>query len=236
MRVHALRNVSRVLIVSTILAVVLSDGLGSQSPTRQEPLRRILTFHGAEREYFLHLPRRLDRNTTYWPLVVVHGGGGNGRQQFPNEGLARLVVESDLEAIVISPSFTNDDINANRFPSLGEGEFLDEVLKEVRKQYAMRPKMLLTGYSRGAQFAHRYALAHPDRVAAVAHWPPARGPRRMVGSWSKKSGRFGMRGTSSATQRTQLEYPSGCVTCSALGSLLSRKTKRFRAHVTFPSW
>lgn len=182
MRVDAVRHALRVLSVASVLAAAPSVDLGGQAPSVPEPLRRTVTFRGAEREYFLHLPRRLDPGKTYWSLVVVHGGGGNGRQEFPNEKIARMAGESDLDAIVISPSFSNDDINANRFPSLGEGEFLDEVLNDVRKHYAMRPKMLLTGYSRGAQFAHRYALAHPDRVAAVA--PLA------SGTWTTPDGRL----------------------------------------------
>lgn len=180
--VHTRLAACQALIVAA-LAALPSHDLGSQSPARTpEPQRRTLTFHGVPREYFLYLPRQFDRNKVYWPLVVVHGGGQQGRTQFPNAALARFVAESDLEAIVISPSFSNDDYNASRFPSLGEGEFLEEVLKDVRKDHALRPKILLTGYSRGGQFSHRYALAHPERVAAVA--PLA------SGTWTTPDGRF----------------------------------------------
>jgi len=154
----------------------------AREPTKYLQLRRTVTFRGSEREYFLGFPPNFDRTKSYWALVVVHGGGQHGRIPFPNAGMARFTAELGLDAIVISPSFSNDDNNASRFPSLGEGEFLEEVLMRLRKEYALRPKILLTGYSRGGQFAHRYALAHPEQVAAVA--PLA------SGTWTTPDGRF----------------------------------------------
>lgn len=175
------KKAHRVLVTAAVLAALSTQNLGSQTPA-PERLRRTLTFGEVQREYFLFLPPRFDSSRTYWPLVVVHGGGGNGGSPFPNVSMARFAAESALDAIVISPSFLNDDNNASRFPSLGEGAFLDAVLREVRKEFRLRPKILLTGYSRGGQFSHRYALAHPDRVAAVA--PLA------SGTWTTPDGRF----------------------------------------------
>lgn len=183
MSLYQVRRLAReAAAVAAVLAAVPAHELRSQNAATAEPLRRTLMFRGAEREYFLYLPARFDRNKDYWALVVVHGSGQHGRIPFPNASLARFVAESDLEAIVISPSFPNDNQNASRFPTLGEGAFLDEVLNDVRKDHTLRPKILLTGYSRGGQFSHRYALAHPDRVAAVA--PLA------SGTWTTPDGRF----------------------------------------------
>ena len=176
------RRACEVVVIAATIAAVFSRDLEGQPASTAEPQRRTLTFGGIPREYFVYLPPQFDQSRTYWPLVVVHGGGQHGRAQFPNVALARFVGESGLEAIVISPSFSNADYNASRFPSLGEGAFLDTLLQELRKEYVLRPKILLTGYSRGGQFSHRYALAHPDRVAAVA--PLA------SGTWTTPDGRF----------------------------------------------
>jgi poly(3-hydroxybutyrate) depolymerase len=166
----------------SLSAMATPSILASQFRETAEPLRRTITFQGTQREYFIHLPPGFDRTRPYWPLVVVHGGGEDGRQRFPNVAMARFVAESGLDAIVISPSFRNDDFNASRFPDLGEGEFLADVLKDVRREYALRAKIFLTGYSRGGQFSHRFALAHPEQVAAVA--PMA------SGTWTTPDGRF----------------------------------------------
>jgi poly(3-hydroxybutyrate) depolymerase len=175
-------SVFRIIPLVALLSIAAPLPLPGQRPSLPEPLRRTLTFGGVQREYFLYLPEPFDNSKTYWPLVVVHGGDQDGRTPFPNASLARFVAESRLEAIVVSPSFSNDDYNASRFPSLGEGAFLDEVLTDVRRSYSLRPKMLLAGYSRGGQFSHRYAFAHPERVAAVA--PLA------SGTWTTPDGRF----------------------------------------------
>ena len=169
-------------VVASILALVPPSPLSAQGTSTADPIRRTISFNGLEREYFLFLPRDFDRSKTYWPLVVVHGGGQRGRTAFPNASVARIAFSSGLEAIVISPSFSNEDTNASRFGSLGEDRFLDTVLEAVRKEYVLRPKLLLTGYSRGGQFTHRYAMAHPEQVAAVA--PLA------SGTWTTPDGRF----------------------------------------------
>lgn len=179
------------------VALVILSGLttarpsSTQSRDLPELVRRTLSFLGMPREYFLHLPPGFDGAKSYWGLVVVHGAGEDGRTPFPNRAMARFITESGLDAIVISPSFSNDDYNASRFPGLGEGEFLDAVLKEVRSGYTLRPRIFLTGYSRGGQFSHRYALAHPERVAAVA--PLA------SGTWTTPDGRFLVEGLGEIT-------------------------------------
>lgn len=175
-------TVERLAFSAVVFTAAIAGELGSQVPASADPLRRTVTFGGVQREYFLYLPTRFDSSRTYWAVVVVHGGGQHGRTQFPNAAFARFVAESDLEAIVISPTFSNTDYNASRFPSLGEGAFLDTVLLEARRTYRLQPKILLTGYSRGGQFSHRYALAYPERVAAVA--PLA------AGTWTTPDGRL----------------------------------------------
>jgi poly(3-hydroxybutyrate) depolymerase len=172
------------LAAALLILIGLATPRQSYSQSRELPelVRRTISFRGMTREYFLHLPPGVDAAKSYWGLVVVHGAGDDGRCPFPNRAMARFVTESGLDAIVISPSFSNDDNNASRFPGLGEGEFLDEVLKDVRGRYTLRPRIFLTGYSRGGQFSHRYALAHPERVAAVA--------ALASGTWTTPDGRF----------------------------------------------
>ena len=84
-------------------------------------MRRTLTVRGAEREYFVYLPPGFDRNTAYWPLVVVGGG-------FLHARIVRHVGESRFDAIVIASSGPNGDVNATRFPALGEGRFIQDAL------------------------------------------------------------------------------------------------------------
>jgi poly(3-hydroxybutyrate) depolymerase len=109
-------------------------------------------------------------------------GAVNGRNNFLATGISRAVAETGFDALVVSPSSPNNDINAIRFPTLGEGEFLEEIVKAMRADYRLKPKILLTGYSRGGQFAHRFALAHPEVVEAVAPF--------ASGTWTTPDGRL----------------------------------------------
>ena len=165
--------------VTTLLTVGLPPCLVAQSGAGADPIRRTLLSRGTEREYFVYLPPGFNRDTKYWPLVVV--GGASGRNYLAT-GIAQRVAEAGFDAIVISPSLPATDLNAIRFPILGQGEFLQDVMRDARKEYSLQPKMLLTGYSRGGQFAHRFALALPAQVAAVA--PLA------SGTWTTPDGTF----------------------------------------------
>ena len=97
-------------------------------------------------------------------------------------GIRRAADDLALEAIVVSPSFSNDDFNASRFPVLGEGAFLKGVLEELRREYRLRSKMLLTGYSLGGAFSHRFAFRNPELVEAAAPFAPAQ--------WTTPDGRL----------------------------------------------
>jgi pimeloyl-ACP methyl ester carboxylesterase len=109
-------------------------------------------------------------------------GAVNGRNNFLANGILRAAPAAGLEVVVVSPSSPDEDLNAIRFPTLGEGEFLAEIIKAMRADYRLKPKILLAGYSRGAQFAHRFAFAYPEVVEAVA--PLA------SGTWTTPDGRF----------------------------------------------
>lgn len=164
--------VAALLLISALSPLLAQDA--------SSPNRRTLPYHGGEREYYVHLPPRFDGHKPYWLLVVM--GGVNGRTFFLARGVSRVVAETGFEAIVVSPSSPDEDINAIRFPALGEGEFLEEVVKALQAEYQLKPRILLTGYSRGGQFAHRFALAHPELVEAVAPF--------ASGTWTTPDGRF----------------------------------------------
>jgi pimeloyl-ACP methyl ester carboxylesterase len=156
----------KVPLAAVFLALFSLSAMGAEEG--DEPLRSKLIFEGTERIYYVRLPYDFDPEKIYWPLVTVHGGNGNGRNHSLGKGTRWAADEQGLDAIVISPNFSNDDFQASRFPALGEGPFLERVLEDIRLRYKLHPKILLTGYSRGGQFTHRFAFTYPEMVAAVA--------------------------------------------------------------------
>jgi len=147
-----------------------------------KPIRRTFKMGGVEREYFVRLPRTFDPAKTYWPLVSVHGGGGNGRNHFLSIAIREKADRLGLNTIVVSPSFSNSDFEASRFPVLGEDLFLKKVLEQLREDYLLHSKILLTGYSRGGQFSHRFTFSDPDLVKAVAPF--------SAGTWTTPDGKL----------------------------------------------
>ena len=166
-----------------IWVIFLSAQTDTQTRSHpKEPIRYFLDYKGIEREYFVWLPKDFDLNQIYWGLVTVHGGGSNGQTFWLTKDMRRVADEMGLQAIIISPSFLKDDPNAQRFPILGEGAFLKHILDEIHSKYQLQPKILLTGYSRGAQFTHRFALWNPAIVQACAPL--------SAGSWTTPDGRL----------------------------------------------
>ncbi|MFU8892711.1 MAG: hypothetical protein ACNA8L_03695 [Luteolibacter sp.] len=102
-----------------------------------------------------------ERGGKYWVAVDVHGAGGLRNESLGAE-LMRILEPEPV--IVIVPSFKDG------YQS-GTGEFarqLMENLKWVSQRYPVHAKMFIHGHSGGAQFAHRFAFAHPELVSGVS--------------------------------------------------------------------
>lgn len=146
------------------------------------PLRSTITFEGIEREYFVRKPQNFDSEKRYWLMVVVHGGGGNGQSYWLANAIRNTITDLDLNALVVTPSFSNSDFHASRFPSLGEGAFLKHIINKLNSKFRLHKKILLTGYSRGGQFTHRFAFQNPKLVKACATF--------SAGSWTTPEGKL----------------------------------------------
>ncbi len=166
----------------TALAIVIVSISFSQPSPAADLVRHKLKFKESSREYYVQVPEDYDSGKSYWALVAVHGGGGNGRKGFLAEGFREVVQFSNFDAIVVSPSFSNEDLQASRFPALGEGEYLKAVIEDLRIRYSIHEKILLSGYSRGGQFSHRFAFANPELVKAVASC--------SAGTWTTPDGQL----------------------------------------------
>lgn len=146
------------------------------------PQPRTFEYDGVQRVYYVSLPTGYNPEETYWPLVMVHGGGGKAEKNTYATTMRRLADDAGLPAIIIQPQFITEDKQVSRFPSLGEDAFLLAVLEKVRAEFKLHDKILLNGYSMGGQFTHRFTLAHPDVVQACAPF--------ASGTWTTPDGRL----------------------------------------------
>lgn len=128
--------------------------------------RRTLNDDASQR-YFLYTPKSCAANAPIF--VSVHGISRNAREHA--ECFAPFAEQHG--AILIAPRFSKERFpDYQRLGRKGRGERADLVLNKIVGEVglltgAQANQVFLFGYSGGAQFAHRYALAYPGRVAKL---------------------------------------------------------------------
>ena len=102
-------------------------------------------------------------------LVAVHGMGGDGKSFSQN-----LITRAEQDGwIVVAPTFQYQDYhdpNLVRQDDTAMLPRLKRLIDDLPAQTGLpiRQKVLLYGFSRGAQIVHRFAEFYPDRTLAVA--------------------------------------------------------------------
>lgn len=111
------------------------------------------------RGYFLYTPARIEPGRTYWLLAGIHGRGGDGKGACDMGKLAE-----QLDCIVVGPNFpAGHKVLAER-----SDEQLLALAASLSKEFTLHPRFFVSGFSAGAQFAHRFALKYPERVIGCA--------------------------------------------------------------------
>ncbi|HET7608989.1 MAG TPA: hypothetical protein VFL84_09955 [Gammaproteobacteria bacterium] len=150
----------------------LKDGSPvSVKPRWSLPRGRIVlrTLRGdPQQQYLVFVPRTGAADAPV--LVSVHGISRNAHDQ------ARVFATGCDErgVVLLVPIFTPDrHKDYQRLGRRGRGERTDLVLNECLAELALLTgadvaQFRMFGFSGGAQFAHRYVMAHPERVARAA--------------------------------------------------------------------
>ena len=117
----------------------------------------------------LFQPIRKNNDARFVPVVLVHDRDEDGEQMMSR---MRSIAWQRLKfnALLVCPSFTG----AYAFLQNGEGygpgadQLLLDALAAQTEVGKVTDRMLVFGFGDGAQFAHRFALQHPRRVAGCA--------------------------------------------------------------------
>ena len=141
------------------------------------PRKRVLRFvtqDDSGQQYFVYVP---SSGGDQAPLfVAVHGISRNG---YEHACLFSTYCE-ELGAVLVAPQFAEEQAgDYQRLGRVGHGPRSDAALDSILEECAWltgaaTDRIHLFGFSGGAQFAHRYTMAHPHRVAraviAAAGW------------------------------------------------------------------
>jgi polyhydroxybutyrate depolymerase len=145
---------------------------------------------GLQRTYLVHLPSGYDKNRL-WPLVIVlHGGGGQGKNV---DALTGFNSESDREGfIAVYPDAVGRNWNDGRgdpniksqATDIDDVSFISALINRLEGDLSINNKMIfVTGISNGAMMSHRLGCELSAKIAAIA---PVAGniPEKMKPAWS----------------------------------------------------
>src|SRR4051794_2881103 len=148
-------------------------------------------------DYFLYIPTNAAARGPLQVLVTVHGMGGDGAGFCQN-----LINRAEQDGwIIVSPTFHYQDYH-NPDSVVQDDTTMLPHLKQIidglpaKTGLPIRDKVLLYGFSRGAQMVHRFAEFYPDETLAVALF--------SAGSYTLPMSTMNVNGA-----RTTLNFPYG---------------------------
>lgn len=162
-------------LLAAALAVVLAAAtLAACAPRGDAPAagthERTVVVDGVERDYLVHVPRRLDDDPAL--VVMLHGGFGSGRQA--ERAYGWNAVAEDRGAIVAYPDGLDRTWNAGDCCGPSERDdvddlaFLTALVAELQAEFGVSPDRTFgTGMSNGAMMTYR-AACETELFAAIA--------------------------------------------------------------------
>lgn len=155
-------------------AVLAAAEIGRRWSLPKGELHRLVSRSDPGRHYFVHVPSAGGHNAPVF--VAIHGISRNVDE---HATLFSTFCEQ-LGVVLIAPHFASEQSkDYQRLGRDGRGPRADLALDAVLEETgvltgAATDRFYLFGFSGGAQFAHRYAMAHPNRVIraviAAAGW------------------------------------------------------------------
>jgi dienelactone hydrolase len=167
----------RILSASFVLVVALLAGWLSPAGSGSVPhslATGVFTQHTfQDATYLLYVPPNLPADRPVTALVAIHGVGAQ-----PESFATGLVDTADRYGwVLVVPHLPYGDCLQPDVVKAEEKKFmawLDGLIPVLPDETSLqlREQVLIYGFSRGGQLAHRFALAYPSRVVAAAIMSP----------------------------------------------------------------
>ena len=158
----------------------LSAGCGMAASGTSSYVRKTITVHGAQREYYLYVPRTYDASQPYPIIFRWHGSTGNGLS-----GGLEIEASSGEKAIIASPSGLNGDWDFA--PTGVDVQLFDALLADLESRYCVDTDRVFSyGFSDGAGFTNLLGCVRTPTIRAVAPvegWAPETTCNGPVAAW-----------------------------------------------------
>lgn len=139
-----------------------------RTPVAPQPTRASVRLF-KDSDLYIHLPPQVDQRQPLRVLFVLHGMGARG------DAFAQsLIADADRNNwVIVAPTMAFQDYMQPALvveDDLKISQMLIDTLEVLptRLNLKLNRRVLVYGFSRGAQLAHRFALLHPERVSTVA--------------------------------------------------------------------
>ncbi|MDY6407175.1 MAG: dienelactone hydrolase family protein [Pseudomonadota bacterium] len=154
----------RLFYVLMVCLVVLSAHKGKAGG-----YQHFVEYQGKKLEYAYYVPETV--TATPNALILVPWLNGRGDQMI-DEAWIRLSDKTGRP--IIAPSFVFEGEKAfqnkesYQYPAVWSGGALNAIFSQFAEKGIHIQRLYMAGFSAGAQFVERYALAHPEQVAKCA--------------------------------------------------------------------
>jgi polyhydroxybutyrate depolymerase len=160
--------------VRLLLATILLFALDARAAMREFTIR----VGDAERSWLLHVPAK--KSAGKWPLVVLlHGGGGNGRQAARSYGMNEVADRNGFLVAYPNGSGRRENIlltwNSGNccgyamHRDIDDVAFIRAMIERIDRDFGIdRTRVYATGMSNGGMMAHRLGCQAADLFAAIA--------------------------------------------------------------------
>lgn len=167
------------IILSTLFTSLLLLTSCLNGDTSDTNYAGLIIFSRLERTYLIHIPPSYDKTKPIPLLIVLHGGGGTGKNmvKLTQGGFDKL---SDKEGfVVVYPNGIEKHWNDGRSgeetgyrvhkENLDDVGFISTLIDYLIKELNIDPKRVyVTGMSNGAIMSYRLACELTEKIAAIA--------------------------------------------------------------------
>ncbi len=170
------------LLLGTMLET-LSSSLAGPDKIAGSTFEQSIDVSGLERTYHVHLPDAVPPIDGLPVLIVLHGGGGSGKQVEQSTGFSDLADQEGFVAVYpdgtgrLPRRLTWNAANCCAYAhakDIDDVSFISALIEQLIADYDVNPaRMYVTGHSNGAMMTFRIACELADQVAAAAPYAGA---------------------------------------------------------------